>query len=173
MSRICIKCGASKEESEYYVNNGIINVRCKECCKRDAKERIAIKKLDPYWVEQEKTRGRLKYHRLGYRETSQPAPGKKKEYISKYKDRFPEKERARTMASSIERVRGKTVHHWSYNDEHLKDVIQLTFKDHKKAHRFLVYDQEAKKYKTTSGELLDTREKHEEYIFERIKIEID
>jgi hypothetical protein len=56
-------------------------------------------------------------------------------------------------------------HHWSYNEEHFKDVIWLTKKEHMKGHRFIIYDQERKMYRRIdTNELLDTKEKHERWI---------
>lgn len=56
-------------------------------------------------------------------------------------------------------------HHWSYNVEHYKDIIWLTKKQHKKGHRFLIYDQERMMYRRyDTNELLDTKESHEEFM---------
>ncbi len=56
-------------------------------------------------------------------------------------------------------------HHWSYNLEHVKDVIWLTKKDHNKAHRFIIYDQERFMYRRYDNNiLLDTIESHETFI---------
>ena len=38
--------------------------QCKVCVKERASLRYAIKKKDPSWVEQERLRGKEKYHRL-------------------------------------------------------------------------------------------------------------
>jgi hypothetical protein len=62
-------------------------------------------------------------------------------------------------------IKGNQLHHWSYNKEHYKDVIELTPKEHHKAHRFIVYDQERMMYRTFDKNLLlDTRERHETFI---------
>lgn len=60
---------------------------------------------------------------------------------------------------------GAERHHWNYNRDHYKDVIWLTKKHHMKAHRFIIYDQEQMKYRRfDTGELLDTKERHENFI---------
>jgi hypothetical protein len=59
-------------------------------------------------------------------------------------------------------------HHWSYNEEHQIDVIDLSQKDHFKAHRFIIYDQERMMYRNLEGVLLDTKEKHLKYIMHMI-----
>ena len=60
---------------------------------------------------------------------------------------------------------GAEKHHWSYNDEHFKDVIWLSKKEHNKAHRFIVYDQERKMYRNCfTNVLLDTKQSHETFI---------
>jgi hypothetical protein len=57
-------------------------------------------------------------------------------------------------------------HHWSYNEEHYKDLIFVTKKHHMKAHRFIIYDQERMMYRRCdTGELLNTKEKHQSFIF--------
>lgn len=66
-------------------------------------------------------------------------------------------------------TKGNHLHHWSYNIEHAKDVIELSIKDHATAHRFMVYDQERKMYRKLTGELLDTKEGHENYIKQHFK----
>lgn len=87
---------------------------------------------------------------------------------------YPEKYYAKIASQRIELgFDGAEKHHWSYNQEHYKDVIQLSKKDHMKAHRFLVYDQERMMYRTLNGDLLDTRERHIKYIADRISKEED
>ena len=54
-------------------------------------------------------------------------------------------------------------HHWSYNEEHYKDIIHLKPKDHSLLHKHLIYDSDTFYYKTLEGQLLDTKEKHEKY----------
>lgn len=69
---------------------------------------------------------------------------------------------------------GYHLHHWSYRTEHAKDVIELTTREHGKAHRFLVYDQERMMYRRSDNmELLDTRQRHEEYIHHMIETRED
>ena len=65
------------------------------------------------------------------------------------------------------------IHHWSYNEEHYKDVIHLTKKEHSKAHRFIIYDQERMMYRNLEGILLETKERHLKYILEKIEKEED
>ena len=61
------------------------------------------------------------------------------------------------------KTHGNNLHHWSYNDEHFKDVIELNVKDHAMVHRHIIYDQERMMYRDLDGVLLDTRERHIEY----------
>lgn len=72
--------------------------------------------------------------------------------------------RAKGISGKIKHPKGFHGHHWSYNSEHSKDIIEIRFDLHSLIHRFLIYDQESMMYKTLAGELLDTREKHETYI---------
>lgn len=167
ITKICFKCNIDKPLSEYYkhkqMGDGHLN-KCKDCTKKDSKERLYDKLKDPIWVESEQKRHREKYHRLDYKEKHKPTPEKKKEAVGKYFLKYPEKRTATLAAQNIESNLGHN-HHWSYNKEHRKDVIDITEKDHAKAHRFIVYDQERMLYRRyDNNELLDTKEKHLEWI---------
>ena len=93
---------------------------------------------------------------------------KKKEIIARYKNKYPEKYSAKNKSSHL-RKKGFEKHHWSYREGDEKDIIWLTTAEHNTAHRFLIYDQERMLYRRSdSNVLLDTRERHEEYIKEFI-----
>jgi len=162
MAKICFKCGVQKELSEFYVHpqmaDGHLN-KCKECNKKDTKNRQDILRNDPNWLDSERTRGRKKYHRL-YIGTGKAKPHNNKAWQNKY----PEKKIASSRSSHVRRP-GFEKHHWSYNEPHYKDVVWLTKKHHMKAHRFLVYDQEQMMYRRyDTMELLDTKDRHEAFI---------
>tara|TARA_R110000868_G_scaffold398485_1_gene671673 strand:+ start:87 stop:560 length:474 start_codon:yes stop_codon:yes gene_type:complete len=61
--KICFKCGTQKERAEFYkhpmMGDGLLG-KCKECTKKDTKERIARKSLEQPWVDQERERCRIK-----------------------------------------------------------------------------------------------------------------
>lgn len=162
----CIKCGDDKELSEFYKHpqmaDGYLS-KCKSCSKKSVNERIDTLKQNPDWVESEKKRHRDKYHRLQYK-TKKPTAEKKKEIMTRYKEKFPEKEAARKNSSNLKPINSENhLHHWSYNDIHFKDVIELSESDHNLLHRFMVYDQERKMYRTLKGILLDTKQAHIDY----------
>ena len=66
---------------------------------------------------------------------------------------------------------GNHLHHWSYQEEHAKDVIELDPKKHAFLHRYINYDQEKMMYRVSAnlngwdfGELLDAKDKHEKFL---------
>lgn len=159
----CFKCGGTKPLEDFYrhkmMADGHVN-KCKECNKIDVKGNYQVKVLDPEWKESERKRGREKHRRLGYRGRARP------ESVKRWQEKFPEKRKATLSAQNLEKpFPGAERHHWSYNEEHFKDVIWLTKREHGKAHRFITYAQEHRMYRMKhTGELLDTKEKHEFYI---------
>lgn len=166
----CIICGQEKPLDSYYkhpqMGDGHLN-KCKDCTKEHSKQRFHVLKNNAEWVENEKARARDKYHRLGYKDKHKPNPESKKVAILKYKQKYPEKQKARNAMNkmSMTKIKGTHLHHWSYNQEHYTDVIQLTVEQHNLAHRFMIYDQERMKYRRIDTmELLDTKEQHEQYI---------
>lgn len=166
----CIICKIDKNLSEFYSHSqmadGHIN-KCKECCKKQQKDRTDKLKLDPQWVEKENTRCREKAKRLGTNSKTS------KETRQKWAEKFPEKRKARSGTQYI-RKSGFHCHHWSYNKEHWSDIIYLTEQEHKKAHRFLIYDQERMMYRRfDTSILLDSKKIHEEFIRDCIKNQPD
>ena len=160
----CFKCGLEKPYSEYYkhpkTSDGYLG-KCKSCTKNDVKRREDVLKKDSNWIDKERSRGREKYHRLGYKD-KKPSPDEKRITINKYNEKYPEKRLASNANQGNPLIeKGFHLHHWSYNEIHYKDIIKLTIKDHMKIHRFLVYDQERYMFRRyDTNELLDTKERH-------------
>lgn len=166
MIKQCIKCLKPLPLSDFYAHpqmaDGHLN-KCKSCCKAATSANIQKKYQSPEWADKERARNREKYARLG--------PGKVDKLSqsigqSTYKLRYPEKIKAHTAAKGIApKVPGNHLHHWSYNDEDARDVIELPPLAHVALHRLIRYDKVAKMYVAkATGKLLCTRAEHEAFI---------
>lgn len=188
MEKRCFKCYKILPIEDFYkhkrMGDGHLN-KCKYCTKNDVREREERLRDNQEWVDSERNRGREKYHRL-YRESVKPTKQglRKQGPLSNHKmtdeeiranrsmsnmaysKSFPEKKKAYILSQRIEKKLAENhLHHWSYNVEHAKDVIELSQSDHYKIHRFIIYDQERFMYRRyDTNELLDTRESHEAFI---------
>jgi hypothetical protein len=161
----CMICDIEYPLSEYYkhpkMGDGYVN-KCKSCCKKQAKERHDLLIQDPNFVESEKARARDKYYRLYTGIKADPEI--KKKAMANYKAKYPEKVKAKNYTSNMKpTAKGNQFHHWSYNQEHYKDVIEMDVTEHRKLHRYMIYDQERMMYRTLNGVLLDTKEAHMAY----------
>lgn len=144
----CFKCLRTLPLSDFYAHRQMKDKhlnKCKDCARQDAEiRRNKLEQSNPEWKEKERKR-----------------------HCSKARSErllFPEKNAARNAVHNAGRLKEYHWHHWSYIQEHHKDVIRLRSEDHRKAHRHMIYDQERMQYRTLDGVLLDSRAAHEEHI---------
>lgn len=165
----CIKCNNIKSLDQYYrhiqMSDGHLN-KCKECTKLDSLKRYNTIISDPEHLEKERKRHRLKYHRLHDKWNKS-----NKDHREKWNKKFPEKIKAKNICRKVPMDDGYQRHHWSYNKEHLINVIKVKSSEHKFYHRFLNYDQKQMMYRTIcefdgfpAGLLLDSKEIHIMYM---------
>lgn len=164
----CIRCDVVKPITEFYkhkkMGDGHLN-KCKDCTKSDTLKRYQRLMSNPEGMNAEKARHRDKYHRLGYKDKHRPTAEKKKIIMSRYKDKYPEKQKAKNLSAQLKpSITGNQLHHWSYKLEHAKDVIELSVKDHNTAHTQMSYDTVNFYYIDPLGNHLDTNEKHREFL---------
>jgi len=115
-------------------------------------------------LRKKKNRHRDKYFRVNYKDKHKPSKEGKKKAIENHKKKFPEQYKAKNACQYVKLINLKNNrHHWSYNKEHYKDIIELSILDHNKLHRYIKYDQSVFMYRTLNGELLDTKQKHWDY----------
>jgi hypothetical protein len=162
--KMCFKCNEIKELGDFYKHplmpDGRVN-KCKDCAKLEVRARHEKLKNKPEYMESEKIRGREKYHRL-YAGLKKPKGFYREKKNNKHREKYPEKYAASNASQRIPKVeKSNQLHHWSYNEEHYKDVIELSISEHNKLHRYIVYDQERKMYRRSDNNvLLDTKESH-------------
>jgi len=154
-NRVCTLCKNEKPLYDFYVKVKTplqYMSKCKECSKKISRDKWATLSKNKEWAENYKLKNR---HNKSKRDRE-----------IKYYKRFPEKLRGRNYTQHMSAlVEGNHLHHWSYNYEHLKDVIELIPKIHCLLHRCTVYDQERMMYRIAkTGELLDTKESHLKFI---------
>lgn len=167
----CISCDKIKYPFEFHkdISSGFYFHNCKVCRN---KEKYNLLMCNSENYEKEKERHRDKYHRLDYKQKHKPTPEKKKEAMDKYKEKYPEKTKAKILSQRLPCEKGNHLHHWSYNIKDAKDCIELSPKEHSLIHRFIDYDQSTFMYKDLKGNLLDTKEKHLSYISNVLKSNI-
>jgi hypothetical protein len=168
-TKVCFKCGNEKELTQYYKHKAMADGhlgKCKECTKKDSKLRETELRKDVLFVESEKKRSREKYHRLNYKEKHKPTKENKRLIMERYNNKYPEKKNARSAMKGLKaQTKGNHLHHWSYKEEHFKDVIEVTEKLHNVIHREMTYCKDKKLYiSKLNGELLDTKDKHIAFI---------
>lgn len=167
-NKTCFICNVEKSLDEFYkhpkMGDGHLN-KCKTCTKMHTMQRYKRKSSDSEWLNSERKRNREKYFRLGYRDKHRPSLEDRKKFVESYYNKFPEKRLTRSRTQHFKRGENNELHHWSYNEIHYKDVIELGRSDHAKVHRFLMYDPATFFYfRKDTMELLNTRALHESYI---------
>lgn len=172
IAKPCIGCSINMPFWYYYkhsqMGDGYLN-KCKDCVKNDVSKRNAELSLDPIFIAKERARGREKYYRLEYKGYRVPTE-KKRLIIQRSSAKFPEKHQAKIAAQRVKKTnKSNHNHHWSYNKEHYKDVIELGISDHFKLHRYITYDPVLMMYRRIDNNaLLDTKGLHLAY-FNEIK----
>jgi hypothetical protein len=157
----CIRCDNIKELNDFYAHSqmrdGHLN-KCKECCKEEADIREKnLRNTSEEWCEKERLRSKERYYRLGYYEL-QVERNKLKPYKNgKYKN----------LSRDLKLSPDKNVHHWNY--ALIEDIVILDKKFHRFIHRYLRLNEATLIFETKDGEILDSKEKHFNYI-ENLKL---
>ena len=141
----CKTCNIEKPDTDFYAKR----LSCKECINVKARSRWHT---NPQIRERQNER-RRKSKSPTYREQIRQS-------AIQFKQRYPEKAKARFAAQYLPQQEGFVKHHWSYNKEHYRDIIYLTQAQHQKIHKYMIYDQEQMMYRDLNGVLLNSKEAH-------------
>ena len=157
--KVCFKCGIGKSLNNFYkhkqMGDGHLN-KCIDCTKNDVRKRETEKlKSDPEWIEKERARHRGKYYRLGYKEKQ----------LEWNKDKpWTKSNIYKGLSKKFKIDDGLELHHWCYSDEFLKNVFVMTRSEHKKAHKYLIFDLDVLVFKTLDHDYLLTKDEHFKYL---------
>lgn len=156
--QLCKKCGKTLPLNYFSkhptMKNGHLS-KCKWCEANYMKKYVERIKSDRVLLERKKKRMR-EYMRIHGHVPSTPEQRRKR--LKAWEARFPEKNAARRACCNLLKIKRMHRHHWSYRKEHHFDFIPLTTKQHRLAHRKMVYDQERMMYRRLDGTLIDSRE---------------
>ena len=152
--KICTKCKEEKELSEFSKSKSSkdgLQYNCKACQRQYCRQ---------YYAKN------AEYCKQYQREYVAENPELKAERNRKYKSKYPEKRKAKSKANyNLPSRAGCHRHHWSYNEEHWLDIIYVDASMHSYYHTHMEYDSTHMMYRIkATGELLDTRERHEAYL---------
>ena len=160
-TKICKDCKIPKDLSEFHKHSGMkdgyVN-KCKDCQHGKLHNNYIKNSLNSEWKNKEKERQKEKYKRLNYIERQKDDEQK---YPWKATSTYKNLPRKLKLPIGIE------IHHWNYNDEFLEDIFKLSSIQHKLAHKYLLLNIELKLFTDLDGNLLDTKEKHFQYLKEK------
>ena len=167
----CKKCLQEKEDLFF-----VPKTFCCKDCKSLYLKNYLIKKaeIDPYFIVRNRERSRLssqEQRNINKKEKNENQKIIARVHQKNKRSKYPEKIKARHKANyTIKRnMVNSALHHWSYNQDHWEDIIELPIKEHYKLHRYIIYDQDYYMYRRVDTmELLDTKQAHLSY-YESIK----
>lgn len=166
----CSKCKEVKQLREFHKDSGRtdgIDTTCKSCKKeKDRLKHLRLRETPEY---REANKLRCKEWCDDMRNDPEYKEKESKRGKERQKD-CPEKRSAyHRSVFHIKCPVGFERHHWSYKIENAIDVFILPLEIHREIHCYLVFDKKELCYRTTTGDLLDTRSKSEYYYNKLLK----
>lgn len=181
-TKLCKQCNQTLPVETFYkhrTNKDGYNTKCKNCIKTNyLSQPKKLFQIPKKWRDQPtewRERRNKRAIELAKARGNYPAkcsPEARRRATRNFAARWPEKVAAYIGTRKLPKKDGYEHHHWSYNEMHHLDTILISKTNHYLIAKYIEYVPERRMYKRKdTGQLLDTKELHENFIHGIIQTE--